>query len=52
MSFEHCLIDFILWAALVAAAVKFILFEIQSVRHAWIRTFPSRKKHRPGALQS
>jgi hypothetical protein len=51
MSLEHLLIDLILLAALIAAAVKFILFEIQSVRHAWRRTFPSKRRHRSDALQ-
>ena len=51
MSFEHRLIDLILLTALLAAAIKFILFEVQSVRHAWHRTFPSKKRHRPDALQ-
>ena len=52
MRLEHHLIDIIFLAALIAAAIKFILFEIQSVRHAWHRTFPSIKRHRSDALQS
>jgi hypothetical protein len=51
MSLETSLVDLILFAALLAAAIKFILFEIQSVCHAWQRTFPAKRRDSSDAMQ-